>query len=79
MQSKMQRLHLSLIRKLRKLKLMQELLLKILIYLVVVAISIAIITTSPMLGGLIILAFTFLYVIPILVNEIKEIIKNIDK
>ena len=79
MQSKMQRLHLSLIRKLRKLKLMQELLLKILIYLVVVAISIAIITTSPMLGGLIIFAFTFLYILPILVNEIKEIIKNIDK
>ena len=79
MQSKMQRLHLSLIRKLRKLKLMQELLLKILIYLVVVAISIAIITTSPMLGGLIILAFTVLYAIPILVEQIKEIIKNIDK
>ena len=79
MQSKMQRLHLSFIRKLRKLKLMQELLLKILIYLVVVAISIAIITTSPMLGGLIILAFTVLYAIPILVEQIKEIIKNIDK
>ena len=79
MQSKMQRLHLSLIRKLRKLKLMQELLLKILIYLVVVAISIAIITTSPIFGGLIILAFTVLYAIPILVEQIKEIIKNIDK
>ena len=46
---------------------------------VIVLLSIAITITSPILGGLIILAFTFLYVIPILVNEIKEIIKNIDK
>ena len=57
---------------------MQELLLKISIYLVVVAISIAIITTSPILGGLIILAFLVLYLIPILVEQIKEIKKNID-
>ena len=78
MQSKMQRLHLSFIRKLRKLKLMQELLLKISIYLVVVAISIVIIATSPIFGGLIILAFTFLCVIPTLVKEILEIKKNID-
>ena len=52
--------------------------LQILIYLVIALISIAIITTSPMLGGLIILAFTFLYVIPTLVKEILEIKKNID-
>ena len=77
MQSKMQRLHLSFIRKLRKLKLklMEQLFLTV----IVLLISIAIIFTDPMLGGLIIFAFTFLYVIPILVNEIKEIIKNIDK
>ena len=46
---------------------------------IVLLISIAIIFTDPVLGGLIILAFLVLYVIPILVNEIKEIIKNIDK
>lgn len=46
---------------------------------IVLLFSIAIIFTSPFLGGLIIFAFTFLYLIPILVNEIKEIIKNIDK
>ena len=46
---------------------------------IVLLFSIAIIFTSPKLGGLIILAFTVLYIIPILVNEIKEIIKNIDK
>ena len=46
---------------------------------IVLLISIAITITSPILGGLIILAFTFLYILPILVNEIKEIIKNIDK
>ena len=46
---------------------------------IVLLFSIAIIYTNPMLGGLIIFAFTFLYLIPILVNEIKEIIKNIDK
>ena len=46
---------------------------------IVLLISIAIIYTNPVLGGLIIFAFTFLYILPILVNEIKEIIKNIDK
>ena len=46
---------------------------------IILLISIAIIFTNPVLGGLIILAFTFLYILPILVNEIKEIIKNIDK
>ena len=46
---------------------------------IVLLFSIAIIITNPVLGGLIILAFTFLYILPILVNEIKEIIKNIDK
>ena len=45
---------------------------------IVLLISIAITMTSPILGGLIILAFLVLYLIPILVNEIKEIIKNID-
>ena len=75
MQSKMQRLHLSFIWKLRKLKLMEQLFLTI----IVLLISIAIIYNNPFLGGLIIFAFTFLYLIPILVNEIKEIIKNIDK
>jgi len=46
---------------------------------IVLLISIAIIFTNPVLGGLIILAFLVLCIIPILVNEIKEIIKNIDK
>ena len=46
---------------------------------IVLLFSIAITITSPVLGGLIILAFLVLYIIPILVNEIKEIIKNIDK
>ena len=46
---------------------------------IILLLSIAITITSPILGGLIILAFTFLYILPILVNEIKEIIKNIDK
>ena len=45
---------------------------------IVLLISIAIIFTDPILGGLIILAFLVLYVIPILVNEIKEIKNNID-
>jgi len=45
---------------------------------IILLFSIAIIITNPMLGGLIILAFTFLYVIPILVEQIKEIKKNID-
>ena len=53
--------------------------LQILIYLVIASISIVIITTSPIFGRLIILAFTFLYVIPTLVEQIKEIKKNIDK
>ena len=61
-----------------KLKLMQELFLKILIYLVVVLISIAIITTSPIFGGLIILAFTVFRILPVLINQILEIKKNID-
>ena len=59
-------------------KLMQELLLKILIYLVVAFISIVIIATNTILGGLIILAFTFLKVIPSLVDQILNIKKNID-
>ena len=69
-------MHLSLKRKLRKLKfkLMEQLFLTV----IVLLISIAIMITSPVLGGLIIFAFTFLYILPILVNEIKEIIKNID-
>jgi len=45
---------------------------------IVLLISIAITITSPKLGGLIILAFTFLYILPILVEQIKEIKKNID-
>lgn len=45
---------------------------------IVLLFSIAIIFTNPVLGGLIIFAFTFLYVIPILVKEILEIKKNID-
>lgn len=45
---------------------------------IVLLISIAIIFTSPILGGLIIFAFLVLWLIPILVNEIKQIIKNID-
>ena len=57
---------------------MQELFLKILIYLAVVLISIAIIATSPIFGGLIIISFTFFKVIPILVNQILEIKNNID-
>ena len=58
---------------------MQELLLKISIYLVVVAISIAIITTSPILGGLIILAFLVLWLIPTLVQKIADIKNYVDK
>lgn len=52
--------------------------LQILIYLVIALISIAIIATSPILGGLIIISFTVLIVIPTLVEQIKEIKKNID-
>ena len=55
-----------------------KILLQILIYLVVALISIAIITTSPILGGLIILAFTVFRILPVLINQIKEIKKNID-
>ena len=57
---------------------MEQLLLKISIYLVVVAISIAIITTSPIFGRLIIVAFIVLWLIPTLVEQIKEIKNNID-
>ena len=46
---------------------------------IVLLISIAIIFTDPVLGGLIILAFTVFCIIPILVKEILEIKKNIDK
>ena len=45
---------------------------------IILLISIAIIYTNPVLGGLIIFAFTFLYILPILVEQIKEIKKNID-
>ncbi len=58
---------------------MEQLLLKILIYLVVVAISIAIITTSPILGGLIIISYTVFCVIPVLAQKITEIINYVDK
>ena len=46
---------------------------------IILLFSIAIIITSPVLGGLIILASLVFCIIPVLVNEIKEIIKNIDK
>lgn len=52
---------------------------QLILTIIVLLFSIAIIYTSPFLGGLIILAFLVLYLIPILVNEIKEIKKNIDK
>ena len=58
---------------------MEQLLLKIIIYLVVVAISIAIITTSPILGGLIIISYTVFCVIPVLIQKITEIINYVDK
>ena len=67
-------MHLSFIGKLRKLKLMEKLYLTI----IVLLISFAIIFTNPFLGGLIILAFLVLYLIPILVEQIKEIKNNID-
>ena len=44
----------------------------------VLLISIAIIFTNPVLGGLIIFAFLVFCIIPILVEQIKEIKKNID-
>jgi len=46
---------------------------------IVLLISIAIIFTNAILGGLLILAFLVLCIIPILIKEILEIIKNIDK
>ncbi len=52
---------------------------KLYLTIIVLLFSIAIIFTNPFLGGLLILAFLVLTIIPILVNEIKEIIKNIDK
>ena len=58
---------------------MQELFLKILIYLVVALISIVIITTSPILGGLLILAFTVFRLIPTLVQKITDIKNYVDK
>ena len=45
---------------------------------IVLLISIAIIFTNAILGGLLILAFLVLYLIPILVEQIKEIKNNID-
>jgi hypothetical protein len=53
--------------------------LQILIYLVIALISIAIIATSPIFGGLIILAFLVLWLIPILIQKITEIINHVDK
>lgn len=58
-----------------KIKFMEQLFLTIIILLI----SIAIIFTNAILGGLLILAFLVLYVIPILVEQIKEIKNNIDK
>ncbi len=46
---------------------------------IVLLISIAIIFTNATLGGLLILAFLVFCIIPILIKEILEIIKNIDK
>ena len=57
---------------------MQELFLKILIYLVIAFISIVIIATNTIFGGLIILAFTVFRILPVLINQILEIKKNID-
>ena len=74
MQSKMQRLHLSSFWQLRKLKNMQNFILHI----IVMLISIAIIATNAILGGLIIIAFLFLYLIPILIKQIEEFKNNID-
>ena len=58
---------------------MQQLLLKILIYFVVVTISIAIITTSPIFGRLIIVAVIVLWLIPTLVQKIADIKNYVDK
>ena len=52
---------------------------KLYLTIIVLLISFAIIFTKPFLGGLIILAFLVLYLIPILVEQIKEIKNNIDK
>ena len=51
---------------------------KLYLTIIVLLISFAIIFTSPVLGGLLILAFLVLYVIPILIEQIKEIKNNID-
>lgn len=51
---------------------------KLYLTIIVLLFSIAIIFTSPVLGGLLILAFLVFCLIPILVNEIKEIKNNID-
>ena len=58
---------------------MEQLLIKILIYLVVVSISIAIITTSPIFGRLIIVAIIVLWLIPTLVQKIADIKNYVDK
>lgn len=58
---------------------MQELLIKIIIYLVVVAISIAIITTSPIFGRLIIVAIIVFWLIPTLIQKIADIKNYVDK
>lgn len=52
--------------------------LQILIYLVTASIAIVIIATSTIFGGLIILAFLLFCLIPILIEQIREIKKNID-
>lgn len=46
---------------------------------IILLISITIIATNPFFGALIILAFLVLTVIPILIEQIKEIKNNIDK
>ena len=51
---------------------------KLYLTIIVLLFSIAIIFTSPVLGGLLILAFLVLTIIPILVEQIKEIKNNID-
>ena len=69
------RIALIIYLEITKIKFMEQLFLTIIILLI----SIAIIFTNAILGGLLILAFTIFCIIPILVNEIKEIIKSIDK
>lgn len=51
---------------------------KLYLTIIVLLFSIAIIFTNPFLGGLLILAFLVLTIIPILVEQIKEIKNNID-